>query len=247
MKITKVPNSFLEIAHTIGKVPVLKFFFRPFYNAFIERVKKSKSKQFCKIAQILLKDFDACMQENDIPYMLMFGTLLGAVREKGFIRHDVDADVALFYEDRPDNIVELLKQKGFTLQHSFEIDGGKYGCEETYTYKNTGATIDCFYLYPRIDEYPYGCTFQPMEGCATWESSMKKYGGVLPKRIEMPIDKRIIRVPFEDFEVSIPANYNQILEFCYGEGYMIPDPNYVPMKEHRTFWIDKLGIYKNYR
>lgn len=245
-RITKIPNCFWEISHTIGKVPFLKTVFRPLYDGYLKMVKRNRSVSFHENSRLMLMEFDVCMQKHNIPYMLMFGTLLGAVREKGFIKHDVDADVALFHEDRPQNMVEILRRNGFVLNRSFEIDGGKYGREETYAYKGTDTTIDIFYIYPPIDNYPYGCCFGAMDGCATWEVSMEKYGGVLPKRIEMPITKEIIRVPFEDFEVSIPANYGEILEFCYGKSYMIPDPNYVPMKEHRALWYEKLGVYKKY-
>jgi lipopolysaccharide cholinephosphotransferase len=47
----------------------------------------------------LLKAFDSVCKREQIPYYIMGGTLLGAVRHKGFIPWDDDADVALFRED----------------------------------------------------------------------------------------------------------------------------------------------------
>ena len=47
----------------------------------------------------LLKVFDCVCKRENIPYYIMGGTLLGAVRHKGFIPWDDDADVALFRED----------------------------------------------------------------------------------------------------------------------------------------------------
>lgn len=48
---------------------------------------------------VLLKIFDDVCVENDIKYSLHGGTLLGAVREKGFIPWDDDADVSLSREE----------------------------------------------------------------------------------------------------------------------------------------------------
>jgi len=43
----------------------------------------------------MLLDFDRVCKENDIKYSLMCGTLLGAVREKGFIPWDDDVDLIM--------------------------------------------------------------------------------------------------------------------------------------------------------
>jgi len=47
-----------------------------------------------------LLDFKAVMDKHNIHYGLWFGTLLGAIREKGFIAHDEDTDVFMLSEDR---------------------------------------------------------------------------------------------------------------------------------------------------
>ncbi len=47
----------------------------------------------------ILVDFDRVCRENDIRYSIAYGTLLGAVRHKGFIPWDDDVDVIVTRED----------------------------------------------------------------------------------------------------------------------------------------------------
>ena len=54
--------------------------------------KKIAQKNLLVIRNILIK--------TNIRWGLIFGTLLGAIREKNFIAHDEDTDIFVLYEDK---------------------------------------------------------------------------------------------------------------------------------------------------
>ncbi len=65
---------------------------------------------------ILKETFD----EAGLPFIIFFGTLLGAIREHDFIAHDTDTDVILFesYRDLLYKTLPVLEEKGLKLVRS---------------------------------------------------------------------------------------------------------------------------------
>ena len=61
---------------------------------------------------VLLKFLHELCVKNNIKYTLESGTLLGAIRDKGFIPWDDDADVTLIREEY-DKLIEVLKNTDF--------------------------------------------------------------------------------------------------------------------------------------
>lgn len=240
---SKFQNKLAEIANKAACIPGVKKVLKPIYYPIKEYLKKRNNKLFKNNALSVISDFTSCLDKNNIPYTIAFGTLLGGIREKGFIKHDLDIDLAMWRDERPDNLPQILSEVGFKLAHTFSVEDGKLGLEETYT-KN-GVGIDIFYFYPAINEYPYCCDFLGYEGAVTHASSMKKHGRVLARRIEMPMNKERMIIDFESLKLYAPTNAHELLAFRYGPDYMIPNPEWgiTSFDNHIIKWPEVKAIY----
>ena len=64
----------------------------------------------------ILDDFDTFCKESNIEYSLAYGTLLGAVRHKGFIPWDDDLDVMMTRENYNKFLSLFKNDEKYTLQ-----------------------------------------------------------------------------------------------------------------------------------
>lgn len=246
MRTTLSPKLIL-IANKVAKIPYMKAILKPFYYPYKKKIRNNRNRIYRENALQVLKDFDQAMRENSIPYSVFAGTLLGAVREKGFIKHDLDIDTLMFYEDYSPRNKALLEKVGFRLKHSFTIEGGNIGMEETY--EKLGVTLDIYYIYSDKEFPTYQCDFHPEEGCTSWEESMKKFGYVRARRIEFPIVKSFIDTQFESIQVKIIANYKEWLAARYGDDYLIPNPQFKDKGDnpHIFEWKGITALYLKYK
>lgn len=239
-------RNFLVVAHSASHNRLFRFLFIPFYRFYRKLKVYKRNKQFKMHGFEALSRFDECLNQNGFFYTLAFGTLLGAIREHGFIKHDVDIDVCMYAEDYDDSLPFLLEQYGIKLEHEFLVDNGDRAREQTYSYKNVG--IDVFYIYPPIGTYPYCCDFLVKGDSISFSESMSRYGGLLTRRIEMPFKKERCLVQFETNKFYVPSNSDELLVFRYGPDYMIPNPNWGihGHDDHIIEWKEVRAIYKEY-
>lgn len=103
----------------------------------------------------MLDEIDEFCKMNNIRYSIAFGTLLGAVRHKGFIPWDDDVDIMM---PLPDLLLFKKKFKSEKLEY-IDIDNDKnYDfpfsrvahkatyCQQGITYKSYGVCIDLYVL-----------------------------------------------------------------------------------------------------
>ena len=216
------------------------------YRITVGRYKEHRlNKAFLTNGEEILIKIDSVFKKLDIEYWLEFGTLLGAVRENGFIGHDVDVDVGLFLNSYSDEIQLAFEKEGFVKTKRIEIEEGRYGLEESYEYK--GVNIDLFYFSKVVDgENIYCHEFFPIEG-KVWADTLDELGGLIVAEDAFPYTG-LSTIHFLNREFPIPEDPELHLSVHYGSDYMQSNPSWDPrhMAKNLKFMHDKLGMVQFY-
>ena len=141
---------------------------------------------------------------------VMYGSLLGAVREGGFIGHDFDFDAGFISRHTdPKKAAEEMKHIAFTL-----IDRGvDVECMRSALHLHDGkraqTRIDLFHLYfdtKGVLQFPFGAAGTTQVRTEDWQGVKK--------------------VPFAGREVLAPVNAEQLVETVYGANWREPQPGF---------------------
>jgi len=146
-----------------------------------------------EIAKENLLKFRKCLNDANITFGLIYGTLLGAIREKNFIEHDEDTDVFVLNEDR-DKILDILfelKKVGLVV--------GRYE-EDMISFINDGEYIDIYFFKDTF----FG---------------KKTSNGLV---IESKYLTELKNIDFLGKQFLVPKQSEELLAKIYGEDWMIP-------------------------
>lgn len=161
----------------------------------------------------MLRELDNICRSNGLKYWCVGGTLIGAVRHKGWIPFDADIDVAMLKSDyeKLQNIIQEKLSKEYWFQ---DKSTDKY-------YKSNIGKIR--YLYAHYDDYK----------CQDWHNGIQL-------DIFVNTLKNNILIPNPSFNDSIPYNYNFIfpLKEIFFEGIKVYVPNQL-----NQYCINAWGAY----
>ena len=117
----------------------------------------------------LLKDFDTICKQNDIRYWLDGGTLLGAIRHKGFVPWDDDIDTAMLREDY-EQIIEAFEK----YSRNPDIFVGHRYCPNKYNnYHLKVQHRKCPYIF--VDIFPWDTYGKRLSIADQLEKTIEKF------------------------------------------------------------------------
>jgi len=183
-----------------------------------------------------------CLDNAGLFFWLDFGTLLGAYREKDFIKHDMDIDISMFAKDI-EAAKKAMVQGGFKLIRTFEVLDDPTGVEQTYAYN--GVSLD-IYFYIEEGDLMYCSAFY-------WQKEDDfRFGGAVEASVKKWFcpNTGFAPIMFQGREFNAPKDIVKYLTVNYGPGFMKPDKKFDHFKQCRnvTYYskLEKVGIYTKY-
>lgn len=180
-------------------------------------------------------------KKHNSRFWLDYGTLLGQVRDGRIIKHDGDIDLAVDFNQWNPEVLDDLCNNGFILRKKPNlltdvkvlkfvgekkrnaVTQVKLGYRYTYGKKNKTAGIKiCVEIYhDGVGKYKDNMYF--------WPTPKPDWIFEIPKSYMVPQIKAI----FYDTEIYIPKNYEDNLEFMYGNNWRMPNVTYTNSDEHK--------------
>lgn len=160
-----------------------------------------------KIMTNMLKEFDNICRTNGLKYWCIGGTLIGAVRHKGWIPHDTDIDVAMLKSDyeQLQNIIQKKLSKDYWFQDK---------SKDKYYKLNIGKIR---YLYAQYDDWKDESWHNGLQ-LDIFPNTLKN--GILTYTPPIPYHKKLYsynlifplkEMVFEGIKVYVP---NQVEKYC---------------------------------
>lgn len=136
------------------------------------------------------------LDKANIRFMLIAGTLLGAIREHDFITHDEDVDIAFLDDDRQ-RVLDVLPD---LLSVGFSI--ARYDERGLLSIIRNDEYIDFYFFKPKPGN-------EVLRTCCGW---------LIP-------DKFLTRntvIEFKGEQYNVPRDYTDLLKYHYGADWMTP-------------------------
>jgi hypothetical protein len=176
------------------------------------------------------------LESLSVPYWLDYGTLLGAVREQGFIGHDLDIDIGIMSQSVSPALESEMMAQGFSKIAEYKLGNSKRTVEHTYLmdyvsldfffYDQTGSHIKGYYFH---SEYPF-------------DLAMEKNGGIDTIEVLFPYSG-IGHIPFLGEVFPVPRDYHKYLSSHYGPDYLEPDTDWDYIRSpHNIKKIEEKGL-----
>lgn len=192
------------------------------------------------------------LNNNNIRWFIMCGTLLGCMREKDFIDWDADIDIGVVGKDFNKIQIQYFIDRGFTgLKNCLlfkKTSISKDGChvdfynikeKKDYFLFDIGSTFQ-YEMFRKISYFIKGSKKDSNKGTFKQEPLLEQSPlQVLQHIFTIPNYKyfpkcKLIKHKFVGIHVYIPAKWKQWLILLYGKTWWIPNPDYTDSKERQN-------------
>ena len=158
--------------------------------------------------------------EKGVAYYCEAGTLLGVIRDKGFIKHDDDIDICIPPDSVPLNeVLRLLLDAGYKFVQCLKYDDK---ISEFTVRDRTGILIDVF-TYRVSDLEPTKMYEMFPRWYPNRDYPNERANNILEFEYVRPTS--LINVEVHGITVTIPKNYEEVLDSEFGP-WRVPDPTF---------------------
>ncbi len=172
----------------------------------------------------ILNDLHALLTKSKVPYFAEYGTLLGLIREGGFIKHDEDIDLGVLgWSVDPVKLMEVVLDHGLLLKRAFCWNGQI--TEFTFLFNNK-LQVDFFFLLRGVDGKEFGVAYNDFTEDESGRRIAKKIIGV-PK----PKFSGVSEYTVNGITTYIPQDYEGFLICSYGKNWRTPIENFQASRE----------------
>lgn len=222
------------VKHVLKKYWLGKIVYEPIHKLYRMWAIPRRRRILKKNGPDVLKRLVDIFERRGIPAFATYGTMLGFVRDHGFIPHDDDMDIGVMPgEWTPQRLMRVLleQEEGFRLLFIFKFRGRVI----EFKVECMGVPIDFFFYEDTGAEFlSHLCFFHhDMKYPVPNANSIRV--------VHSPRFEGITRIPIFGFEFPVMGNYKQMLVALYGESWNVPDKKWSNDKRPHIEDIDEFG------
>lgn len=186
----------------------------------------------------VLADIVDISHKEGVTIYPIYGTLLGFVRDGGFMKHDDDIDLAVMPGHSAKDVLCIMEKYGYKYWHGLSYKGV---CTEFTLKHKSGLTVDFFFMQDNGSELLSSVYFWK-EGEPYTDVRQNNLKWVRHPYVTKPKTMNVYGI-----NVPIPDNSEDWLYYAFGNGWKVPDPNYTDDKQPGKVPVAGYGYFVTYK